>query len=434
MVYKKLKAIKNKFNKSYLLKGSALSFVAKVIAFVIGFAFQIIIARSLSIEEYGNYSYLMNLVFFSNTIAVFGLNTTAKKIIPRLKVENDYAKIRGFFVFSSVVIIILSVLVGFIDYFFLSFQEWEHGIENVLFVITVLVLLTAIVDFLSNSLFAFKKPFLGAITLNALRYLTTIILIGYLFFQSELLDVAGLLQFTIYGFIVAAAIQMYFVSKQIGWKESSTNFEIKSWVSLASGLLLVNSFFVIQNRIDIQLLGVFRSKEEIGLYNAVFRGSEMSRFVFKAVSSVSMPMISALFAQSASNEVIQKKLRNITKLLFWPSFAVIILIGIFSKFFLLLFGTEFVQANIPFIILLFGQLMLASNGTGIMVLNMSGYHKLSLRIFIFASLTNVLLNLILIPYYGILGAAISTCLVNVLIGFGSSFLVRKKLDLNTRII
>lgn len=434
MSFKKLETLKTRFNKSYLLKGSALSFGAKIIAFTLGFTFQIIIARSLSLEEYGNYSYIMNLVFFSNTLAVFGLNTTAKKLIPGFVIKNDFSRLRGFFLFSLSIIIILSILVGLIDYLFLSFQEWKHGFDHVLLVITLLVLLTALVDFLSNSLFAFKQPFLGAISFNAIRYFVTIILIGYIFFQSEILSVESLIYFTITGCTVAVAIQMYFVGNRIGGGERKLSFELKPWVKLAMSLLLVNSFFVIQNRIDIQLLGIFRSTEEVGLYNAVFRGSEMSRFVFKAVSSVSMPLISALFAESAANEKIQNKLSKITKLLFWPSFIVIILTMIFSKFFLLLFGQEFTQANTEFIILLFGQLMLASNGTGIMVLNMSGYHKLSLRIFIFASLTNVLLNMILIPSYGILGASISTCLVNILIGFGSSFLVSKKLGLKTRII
>jgi O-antigen/teichoic acid export membrane protein len=71
----------------------------------------------------------------------------------------------------------------------------------------------------------------------------------------------------------------------------------------------------------------------------------------------------------------------------------------------LMFGAEFTEAYMALIILAFGQLVNALFGPVALVLNMTGHERLTLIGVLVAVGVNVLLNLLLIPRFGMEGAA-----------------------------
>ena len=96
-----------------------------------------------------------------------------------------------------------------------------------------------------------------------------------------------------------------------------------------------------------------------------------------------------------------------TKWILLTSFPLFIFLILFSNEMLMLFGNEF-NNNFALQILTTGVMIQALFGLGSSSLTMSGLQKYNLINGFFALLTNIILNTILIPEFGVTGAAIGT--------------------------
>ena len=74
----------------------------------------------------------------------------------------------------------------------------------------------------------------------------------------------------------------------------------------------------------------------------------------------------------------------------------------------ILFGPEYVSASIALQILAIGFFIDPATGPGFHIMIAMGKNKILLKIFLITSITNIILNAILIPIYGIVGAAVAT--------------------------
>lgn len=90
---------------------------------------------------------------------------------------------------------------------------------------------------------------------------------------------------------------------------------------------------------------------------------------------------------------------------FWPSLAVGCLVLLAGPFLLSLFGPGFVQGYKLMFFLFAGFLAKALIGPGETLLNMAGKQKLCVALYIIIFGCNIILNMVLIPVYGLTGAA-----------------------------
>jgi O-antigen/teichoic acid export membrane protein len=158
---------------------------------------------------------------------------------------------------------------------------------------------------------------------------------------------------------------------------------------------------------DVIMLGYFTNSEIVGLYHPAVRTAGLQNSVFIAFSGIFTPMFSRYFAKSDNtnmNHIYQLVVRWILTIIV----PILILVLLFSKKIMLLFGAEFLQSADVLIILAIGTSILSFLGVGGAALVVSGYPKLNLMNAIFATIINVTLNILLIPKYGIIGAAWAT--------------------------
>jgi len=72
------------------------------------------------------------------------------------------------------------------------------------------------------------------------------------------------------------------------------------------------------------------------------------------------------------------------------------------------FGQEYVPAYLPLVILCMGQLLNACMGSVGLILNMAGLERITAKGVAIAAIINIVLNAVLIPFLGTIGAAIAT--------------------------
>ena len=176
----------------------------------------------------------------------------------------------------------------------------------------------------------------------------------------------------------------------------------------------IASVQLINNNLDIVMLGLLSTDAQVGLYKAATVLSTIAVFGLGAVNTVIMPQVAKLHAEGNSEhlqEMITKAARIITA--FGIGGAVIT--WVFGKFLLtLIFDSSYEGAFSALVILTVGQFANACFGPVALILNMTGHQKLTLIGVTTAVLVNGALNLALVPHYGMEGAAIATAVSLVL--------------------
>ena len=102
-----------------------------------------------------------------------------------------------------------------------------------------------------------------------------------------------------------------------------------------------------------------------------------------------------------------------------------------SSFLLTIFGAEFSTGQWALIVLVIGQVVNAMTGSVTLLLNMSGKQAALRNVALVALMIQVLLSFILIPPFGILGAAISSTISLSFWNIICTLIVQKQLQLRT---
>jgi len=153
--------------------------------------------------------------------------------------------------------------------------------------------------------------------------------------------------------------------------------------------------------------GTTTNIEEVGVYYTAFKLSMFAAVALMAINSIASPKFAEMFAKN-DMEGLKKVIYQSTKMIFWSSAPLVAIFFIFPEFFLSLFGEEFKVGVTAFIFLSCGRLISSFSGSVGNILQMTGNQNIYAKILFFGAILNVLLNLMLIPRYGINGAALAS--------------------------
>lgn len=189
-------------------------------------------------------------------------------------------------------------------------------------------------------------------------------------------------------------------------------------------MVLSGVVLMVYLRIDQVMLGAMATQTEVGLYAAAVRISEVWYFVPTAIVSSVFPGLVAL--RSSDPEQFEQKLQQLYNLLAFLGYAVALPVTFLAPWLVqLLFGSAY-QAAAPLLSVLiwaglFANLSVVRNSHFIAL----DWGRSLLWATSLGAAANVLLNLLLIPRYGALGAAIATCLSYWVAAHGSCYTHRR---------
>jgi O-antigen/teichoic acid export membrane protein len=191
-------------------------------------------------------------------------------------------------------------------------------------------------------------------------------------------------------------------------------FSFSFWSFLSSGGSLIYAYT------DTLLIAFFMSSTDVGIYRTVFQFTTIASFITLAMQVVLFPKISNWNALGEKNKIERTLGRAIT---FSLLLAVPICVGgwiLGDRLLFYLYGTPFVAGTSSLWILLVVQVVNVFMLLFTTTLNAVNYPRESFRITMIGSIANIVLNILFIPIFGILGAAIATCCamcINALLAF-----------------
>jgi len=168
------------------------------------------------------------------------------------------------------------------------------------------------------------------------------------------------------------------------------------------GLIMINT--------DTIMLTYFSGLKNVALYNVALPIAMLPQYFVRTISIVLMPMVSELWTK-AHKDYLKQGVELLQKYLFVVVIPVALLIFSFPKIIIrVFFGETYVGASLALQILSIGIVLYSIGLLNISVFPGIGKPKINTKLFLISALINVIGNAILVPLYGIVGAAIATSL------------------------
>ncbi len=153
-------------------------------------------------------------------------------------------------------------------------------------------------------------------------------------------------------------------------------------------------------------------------------------FILQAVNNVSAPRF-ATMAEAGNMNELKSYAKKSTRLMTIVALPITLLLCIFPKFILSLFGNDFEDGIYFLIIISIGQFINVSTGSVAYLLSMCGHEKQLRNSRIVSGIASIILALILTPLLGALGSAISTAAALIISNLMALYLVKKHLGFST---
>jgi O-antigen/teichoic acid export membrane protein len=184
------------------------------------------------------------------------------------------------------------------------------------------------------------------------------------------------------------------------------------WLKYGMVMIVIGGSAVILRQIDVIMLGLLATAAETGAYGAATRIANLATFALTAVRLVVAPRISGCYITGEMGRL-QRLLCHSAALVAVSSLGIVAVIWICAPWLLGILGGDFANAWAPLRVLLMAQLISALAGPVGFVLTMTDNQRVASIIFLVTIGIDIALNAVLIPPFGIHGAAIATAIATV---------------------
>ena len=177
--------------------------------------------------------------------------------------------------------------------------------------------------------------------------------------------------------------------------------------------------------IDTLLLTHYRTLEEVGIYNVALPSAMALLFFGLGISAVVFPIFVELWVKKDYLKFRQGilLLHKYSLILLAPLvLALAVYVNVFIGVF---FGSAYLAAVVPFQILLIGVLIYTEAQVNNSIIAAIGHPKTITGIILSGAVTNALLNILLIPKFGIVGSAVATLISYIQVLLFSSYKISR---------
>lgn len=390
-----------------------LFFVMKIGLVGLMFIISVFLTRTIGAEGFGIYVYATTVINLFVLPAVFGLDQLLVREVSAHLQAQDWGAIRGLVGWTNrtSVRISLGIVVG--SALIAVLLAAAGGIEREMFwaflvalVMLPFVALTRLRQGTLRGLFRIVPSQLPEAIIQPGLFL--VLLSGLLVNGSSLNAVlaTGLhVLSTVVAFFVGATLLVYYLPAST--KTASPTYNIPAWRASAWPLLMYTSMQFMNKRVDTLLLGALDGVQAVGIYTAVVRSTDLLAFVVVAINSVLAPTIATLY-KSGNMRRLQSVCNKSARVALLITVVMAIPLILFGRPFLTIFGSGFAAGQSVLNISVAARIMNTVFGMNALVLTMTGYEKDVVFGIGAGAALNVLLNVILIPGLGVVGAAIAS--------------------------
>jgi O-antigen/teichoic acid export membrane protein len=395
---------------STLLSSAALVMIGTIVFSGSNLIERIVISRALPLGAYGRVGVSISILQFGTTLAAIGLTQGVPRYMSRFSDERD---VRGIWAVGLAITLafgtlIASVLVLNADRLVpLVFDRVDPTSKRLFVLFSAAIPLYAGLKMGDAGIRGFEVTIYRTYSRDLLYPITRLVALAALLFVGFRSDAAG------YAYLLACA-GGFLVSHLLLGRLMSLVGEVRThtreMVSFSLPLVLATFITILLLRTDTLMIAYFESDVQVGLYEYAYPLAGAMSLALTAFGFLYLPMTSRLDADGRLDEV-NVLYQVTTKWIYIVTFPAFLAFTVFSSDVLQIFFSERAAAAGPALtILSVGFFVSAAAGRSRETLSALGNTRAVLFSNAVAFAINVALNLVLIPRFGFVGAAVTSAL------------------------
>ncbi|MBP24070.1 flippase [Methylophaga sp.] len=396
-----LKKITDRPGLNKILQNTGWLFADRVLRMGLAFVVTIWLARYLGPEQFGLLNFAMAFVALFGAIATVGLNSVVVRDL--VKFPEKTSSILS----TSISLQILGGLITFsLIVLAIHFLKQEDALARA---IAIILGLSMVVKFSETIKYWYESQVQSKFVVwaeSAVLVLFAAIKILLILQQAPLISFAWAI-FAETVVLAIALIILYSIQSKTSkiWQPQLCQAKTllrESWPLILSGLSVM-----VYMRIDQVMLGQMLNNEAVGIYSAAVKISEMWYFVPIAIVASVYPAI--ISSKEKSESLYQQRMQNLYDLMVYISVFVALIVTFSADWIVIsLFGDAYSESGFVLAVHIWIGLFVSLGVASSKWFLLENLSKLIFYRTLYGALLNVLLNLVLIPSFGIKGCLIAT--------------------------
>lgn len=392
-----------------LASKSSVIFAARLFGAGLIFVAQALIARLWGADLLGEFLIVIASVNLLSVVMPLGFQTVGSYFAAEYRARGDRRQLAAFLARAYLHIVLAFALVVVYGPSLLQlFGQAQGAVDRHFVPIALLAFGTAIVYVNSGLLVGLKRPIAGFMVDTLLRPM--LVLATFLAVMSMSVAEAGfiaMLWWFAIGYVAMAAIQLVYVLvsvPKIADNEPDRPIESGRWWRFAMPWMLISLATDFFFDIDLLLLSHMLSREDLAIFGVCVRVFSLASFGVAAIYAVSLPDI---FESEASADRLgfHRKVGEANMVASLIALCLFLILLVLSPFALQLFGPAFTAGAIPLGILCLGLIVRSVFGPASLVLSIHDRPWASLPAIALGLFCLVVANYVLVPPFGLMGAA-----------------------------
>ena len=398
--------------KNFLIKNSLKVLLLRASGILLMFLLSLFLTNSFSAEIVGQYDFVRSFLMILSGASLLGTNQaiiyysgilTSKKSFGSIK--SIYFKM-NFLILVACAILYTPLLV--IDKEIINQIFNKQGAYELVSLSLQGLVFYSITMLNIDTIRALKHTLISEGFRNVFRYMPFFIfsIILYIIDSPEDLVLWFIYSFVVIFVISTAVVYLFLFNKNFP-KSAAHNFSSTEILRASFPMALsAISYFLMQST-DVLFISAYDTFESVAYYSIAVKLATVTALALISVNIVIAPKIASIYNDKNFSQL-KLILKKATRINVVISLPIIVLLLLFSEHVLSTFGSNYILAKNALLVLLIAQFFNSVTGPSALYLNMTGRQKKLNVILVISLLINVVLNIILVPDFGMLGAAIST--------------------------
>ena len=391
--------------------------VSQIIASICGFIWTILIARYLGAHNYGILGFATSLTGILAITVDFGIST---HIVRHIATDNDSAPkylgnafpLKSIFAVSSFIITLIILLI----------MKCDELTITITLLFTLEMIIKSFIGLMNGGFQAFEEGKYQGIGNTLLNVILLIFILLAIFGDF------GLLGITI-AYLISNSIALIYVYTTFTRHVTKPHFELdkafcKKITMYSLPFALASVLYSIYFSIDVIMLENIIGNTATGIYNASYKLINVITLLYTAYTAVIFPVMSKFFKND--EKLLDISYEKSIKYLMLIMIPLAMSMMIYSTdIILLIYGSEYIDSASTLSILIWTVCLLFVASPGNILLEASHREVTVTKIYAMAAVFNIVLNLILIPKFSYIGAAIATVVTDIFIVIIQKYVIHK---------
>lgn len=407
---------------SRLRRGTVEALTLQAIGVAMLFLMHSVVGRSLGVNGYGSFTYALAVANILAVAAPLGFPEALLRFVSQYAEQEKWSLLRGVLKRAYELTFLSAVLIALLLWGISYSSFVPSDLTFSLRFAAILLVPLSFVQLRGKALRGLQRMVASIVPDQVVVPLlvTSAVLLFSLSHPSNVLLV-----------YTAAAFAGFFLGSLWLWRSmpeparsAKPEFKSRHWLTVSLPMMFVGLGHLVMDRIDVIMLGALSTVESVGLYGAASRIAYLNIFVITAINAICAPLLSSAFHGGRIDEFRAVQSRA----MIWSAAGTLplfVLTMVWPQWVLGFFGPEFIEGATLLRVLAVGYFFIALTGPVGVVLLMTGRERIFALTTLVMVIVNVMGNLVMIPAFGALGAAVVTSTSTVIL-YGWRFLISRE--------